>query len=199
MMSKKSRRSTFKACLAPILGVASLLLVTSCASQVHTDEIIELEAVDLFNRSKLTVRRRSIDDPNRASIDVSWHEGVDFSGSGRLCNVEARHYCLVLNGLWTFAIPRLESADEYYIGLRWAFDQLDFQIDETVRLPINGETYRVFIISSGNSSGDQYFFHFVPDIGLVAVSAIYADSKQPDIDPLSPIDLFKPTVWIVTR
>lgn len=161
--------------------------VISCAEENIVEKNHEIQFQSLYWPATLTVRTKTGD-------SVSWRLGIDLTGNGRVCGTDSEWYCMVLDNLWAFAIPR-SIVENPEIGARWEFGDYSYLFEEIVEFSVGSRSCRTFVITTLTSNSELQVFHFQPNMGII-YATLWSRSSEFDESPDEyNLDLIPVQIW----
>lgn len=107
-----------------------------------------------------------------------WRDPPDLGGSGRVCGVESDFTCIILDGFWTFAIPKAVITNAR-MGESWTFNHVQFDIINIIQFPSISRQSEILVVKSGDSSRGWIIFHFDIQTGLETITYVHP-AWEPD-------------------
>jgi len=106
---------------------------------------------------------------------LNWSEGIDGRGSGSICDDSFHMECVLLDGLWSFAIPKAVVALPR-LGQAWQYNDVNFRVVELMHWQNNNNDGAVLVVSAMTLQNDV-IFHYRRGAGIQFVSYMRSDDS----------------------
>lgn len=110
------------------------------------------------------------------SNQIRWFMKPDAAGGGRICTEDEDFECLVVGGMFVFAIPRLIASDSWP-GDHWTFQDQRFEIYNASPEFFGRQEGWKLVVETRNEMG-WFLFNYDAETGLEYVTLIDGDWER---------------------